>query len=294
MRLFKKKSFSNTQVLNKIKSKTNASRHILFYQGYVKEGYRPDYSVNITYYKDYFLGSKFYPINGLKSSYVINETIDFHYIYECTTYDDYHFRISMDDTFGHLYGQYENECFKNPTKWNLTYYDSDFENGSYHTFVYMTVDSYYRYPFIISDRHSPDIKLSDENVENFVKAGEDLVIHGQIRNLDGSLNACLFTRLNRNNTKQHQCITADDSEWHDFTVRVETKNLIKFMHRVDIYAIQESDDYRSNIIHHYFMISSKAGLEAETCDYNYDAKNRLNNGSLMPSLLMGGLSSYFG
>lgn len=97
--------------------------------------------------------------------------------------------------------------------------------------------------------------------------------------------------MNSEDPKRHQCVSFNDTNWHDFTVKVDTKGLSNDIHIITLYAIQGSKEYRSNLIRHRFAISNFGNLNLGTCDNNYNHK--INDASLIPSLLIGGLSSYF-
>lgn len=132
-----------------------------------------------------------------------------------------------------------------------------------------------------------------EKFQNFVRSGEVLIFNSQIRNLDGELDACIYTQLNCNPPKRHVCLHYDNGEWHDFTLKIDTNGLSDAMQLVGIYAIQDSEDYRSNIVYNRFVII-RGDLDSSTCDQIYNENNRFNSVSLIPSLLMGSLSYYFG
>lgn len=104
-----------------------------------------------------------------------------------------------------MFGSYEHNCTKDGTKGNLTVFESDFEIGSRHDFGYSWSDHSVLYPFIISDRHSPDITVP-ENLPNSVPSGEDLILNGQIRNLDGNLDAWIYAQLDEYIPKPYEHI----------------------------------------------------------------------------------------
>lgn len=281
MRLLKKQRYSNTQFLNKIRASKNSSfnRNLLAFRHLASQ----NLDVNIGNINPAFV----YPISGLKSSYVVNEKIDYQFIYECNQEDE--LQIFGNSVMNSNISNFENfqfVCNTNPIRWNITQ-DNSHLNGTGHFYEY-----YIHNDRQSSNRHSPDIKVP-EYFHNYVRSDQKLIIKSQIRNLDGELDACIYTQLNQNHPKLQECLHYNDPEWHDFTVKIDTNGLSDTVHTVAIYAIQGSDFYRSNTIYNRFVVI-RDNLDSSTCDPNYIGNNRLNSGSLMPSLLMGGLSYYFG
>lgn len=185
-----------------------------------------------------------------KSSYIAHEKIDFQFIYDCDLADGIEVFQQVDYSNGSYYSLgnlYNNSCFNNPTRWNITN-DHSFLNGTRHLYSYYLGNSFIDCPFLISNKHSPDIKVP-EKIQNFVGSGEVLIFNSQIRNLDGELDACIYTQLNSNPPKRHECLHYDDGEWHDFTLKIDTNGLSDAMQLVGIYAIQGSEDYRTNIVY---------------------------------------------
>lgn len=306
VKFFQRKQFSNTQVLSKIKSKTNVNRQLLFYEHV--NGTFPNYGFNIS--SRFFTSEKFYPINAPKSSYTENETITFEYLYECDHSNEYSpyrgYDISVSDSTTSFYRYYYSNCSKTLQKDELSLNIPNFTVGSKHKFRYrFNYNQHYLYPFTIRDKSAPDIVLYDDQI-NYVQAGSDFIIEGKIMSKDDDLNATFYTIVDHDDPVQHRIVKSNDTDWHHFSLKVSTKNLIKSAHTLTIYACQnDSQDFRSNIIYFQFVVSSPTRnnilrsknnqLDCShdiTCDPNNNAKY-FGSGSLVPSLIMGGLSMHF-
>lgn len=125
----------------------------------------------------------FSPINGLKSSYVVNETIDFQYIYNCDSKSDFQISLSDFNTYSKLTLKTDTSvCNNKYSRANLTYFWEEVWtwnsprdwNRTNRMFRYDIDNCWIAYPFNVTDKHSPDIKVP-ENLPNSVPSGEDLI-----------------------------------------------------------------------------------------------------------------------